>query len=427
MLLDSFEHRGPNGLHRCLVFDVMGPNSSAMFNYLPSNWHPPGKSGEPSENRGGRLAFWIAKSVMRQILLGIDFLHKNGIAHGDLQPGNVLFSVKDLSTFRESDLAQADPLGKTFVKKINEEGEVDFQHLTTGEKDAEADVYTQRHINGKPDPSAPRYIVPKEPMFKYVDLEPPLLVKISDLGGAFFISEPPAKPVTPLALRSPELILGEPISKAQDIWSFGCLMFEFLTGKSLFSVMPPMPSGWGDETFSEDDDAISDAPIEENEHVETTDDEHRGFDNDTRKDAVCKDHSAEENDEGAYDENDELAMGTDDSTDDDHVLQMADLLGPVPSSFMAKFPRSYIYFNDKGDVTKHYVGELTEEDDINHLLILPRIETFLDQEKGADMNSKDAAMVKELLRLTLQFDPADRPTAAMLLAHPWFTNPVADV
>ena len=34
-LLDSFEHHGSNGVHRCLVFDIMGSSSSTMFENLP--------------------------------------------------------------------------------------------------------------------------------------------------------------------------------------------------------------------------------------------------------------------------------------------------------------------------------------------------------------------------------------------------------
>jgi serine/threonine protein kinase len=43
--------------------------------------------------------------------------------------------------------------------------------------------------------------------------------------------------VTPVALRAPELILSQPFGSGIDIWSFGCLMFEFLTGRTLFAVM----------------------------------------------------------------------------------------------------------------------------------------------------------------------------------------------
>lgn len=419
MLLDSFEHRGPNGLHRCLIFDVMGPSSSTMFNYLPSNWRSRSKTGEQPGNGAGRPAFWVAKSVLRQVLLGIDFLHKNRVVHGDLQPGNFLFSMKDLSSFRESDLAEVDSCGDWFVKKVNEKGEVDFQHLTTVEKDADADadVYTQRQVNGKPDPSAPRYIVDKEPMFEYVHVEPPLLVQISDLGGAFFISEPPARPVTPLGLRSPELVLGQTIGEAQDIWSFGCLMFEFLTGRALFSLLPPIHGKRNKETFSKDDDMRArDASVGNKEHAETTNDDHLVSYNDT-----CKDK--DQNKDRSYVEKDKLAIGMNDDTNDDHVLQMAYRLGPLPSSFLANFPRSHFYFDDKGNITKDHVGHLTEEDGINYVPVKSPIETLLDQTKGADMDSRNTIMVKELLRLILRFYPVERPTAEMLLAHPWFMEP----
>jgi serine/threonine protein kinase len=53
---------------------------------------------------------------------------------------------------------------------------------------------------------------------------------------AFLEDKPPQKFVTPLGLRSPESILLNRINRAQDIWSFGCLIFEFVTGRPLFTV-----------------------------------------------------------------------------------------------------------------------------------------------------------------------------------------------
>ena len=38
-------------------------------------------------------------------------------------------------------------------------------------------------------------------------------------------------------LHAPELILKRPFNNSIDIWSFGCLIYEFLTGPQLFTVM----------------------------------------------------------------------------------------------------------------------------------------------------------------------------------------------
>lgn len=254
ILLDSFEHHGPNGVHRCLVFNVMGPSTSTMFESLRSKSTVfPGKLEKCSEpahvysnvDGRGRFPLWMAKSIMGQILLGIDFLHQNGVAHGDLQPGNVLFSVKDLSSLHETQLAQMDQHGYHFVKTENPDGTVNF-HRPNPHWVADHATFEGAQTPGGPmepestqnsdtlrERPAPRYIAMKQPIFDYVDVEAPLLMKVADLGGAFLAFQPPAKPVTPLGLRSPELILREPITLAQDIWSFGCLMLEYITGRML--------------------------------------------------------------------------------------------------------------------------------------------------------------------------------------------------
>lgn len=40
----------------------------------------------------------MVKRILHHTLLGIEFLHANGVAHGDLQQGNLLFPVNDLNT-----------------------------------------------------------------------------------------------------------------------------------------------------------------------------------------------------------------------------------------------------------------------------------------------------------------------------------------
>jgi len=48
--------------------------------------------------------------------------------------------------------------------------------------------------------------------------------------------DPPIKPVIPIGLRAPELILTGAVHKTLDIWSFGCLVFELITGQPLICV-----------------------------------------------------------------------------------------------------------------------------------------------------------------------------------------------
>lgn len=153
-LLDTFEHKGPNGNHRCLVFEVLGPSVASMVEHLPSNLLDP---TAPKTRYQTRYPTWMAKSILRQTLLGIDFLHQAGIAHGDVQPGNLLFPIKDLSQIDENCLIQ--------------------------QCDAESVSEPVRRLDGKVDQWAPRYLALDQPLRNFVYLEKDFAIKISDMGG----------------------------------------------------------------------------------------------------------------------------------------------------------------------------------------------------------------------------------------------------
>ena len=61
-LLDSFEVNGPNGTHTCLVLEVTGRKVA-------------------SESRASGKG---AHNISKQTLLGLDYLHQNGVTHGGL-------------------------------------------------------------------------------------------------------------------------------------------------------------------------------------------------------------------------------------------------------------------------------------------------------------------------------------------------------
>lgn len=66
---------------------------------------------------------------------------------------------------------------------------------------------------------------------------------------AFYRDQQPDKIVTPVALRAPETIFKQKVDEAIDIWSFGILVYELLTGSMLFPV-----ASYGDDDEGMDDD-----------------------------------------------------------------------------------------------------------------------------------------------------------------------------
>jgi serine/threonine-protein kinase SRPK3 len=71
-LLDHFHHKGANGNHVCLVFPVMGHNLGL----------------QATKSLQERIPVAVMKEVARQLLQGLDFLHREcGIIYtGTLRP-----------------------------------------------------------------------------------------------------------------------------------------------------------------------------------------------------------------------------------------------------------------------------------------------------------------------------------------------------
>ena len=96
-LLDSFEHKGPNGLHVCMVFEVLGENLLGLI----KRWN----------HRG--IPMDLVKQITKQVLLGLDYLHREcGIIHTDLKPENVLIEIGDVEQIVKANVKEDKKEGK---------------------------------------------------------------------------------------------------------------------------------------------------------------------------------------------------------------------------------------------------------------------------------------------------------------------------
>ncbi|KAL1860484.1 hypothetical protein VTK73DRAFT_7297 [Phialemonium thermophilum] len=85
--LDSFSLEGPNGSHQCIVLPVLGPCVS------PSLWFR--IKNEPGP---------VLRGMAQQAARAMDFLHKNGLCHGDFRPSNILVKLTRLNKLTEDEL-----------------------------------------------------------------------------------------------------------------------------------------------------------------------------------------------------------------------------------------------------------------------------------------------------------------------------------
>ncbi|KAM9752693.1 SRSF protein kinase 3 isoform 3-T3 [Menidia menidia] len=161
-LLDEFKLAGVNGVHMCLVLELLGPDL---------------RSWQVCFGNPGLQRPWV-KQILTQVLQGLDYLHtKCKIIHTDIKPENILICLDEQSLKPTAGASTPLPLDA----KTTEGGRIN--------------PYSLKEI----------------------------AVKIADLGSSCWVYKHFCEEIQTRQYRSLEVLLGSEYGPPADIWSVACM------------------------------------------------------------------------------------------------------------------------------------------------------------------------------------------------------------
>ncbi|EEP77520.1 predicted protein [Uncinocarpus reesii 1704] len=205
-LLDSFTFSGPNGTHQCLVTDAA---RTSIHEAKEAPYHR-------------LLQLPAAQAITSQLILGLQFIHSQGIVHGDLHLANILLRLPP------------DMQGMTLEQLRDRTGEPAKEQVVCED-------------GALLDHGVPLEVI--VPLWLGIDSDKIFLVDsaimIADFGEAF---DPRVTPQfaahTPPLLAPSESCFAEPgeldesLSFSADIWTLACTIWDIFGSRPPFEAFP---------------------------------------------------------------------------------------------------------------------------------------------------------------------------------------------
>ncbi|KAJ5346331.1 kinase-like protein [Penicillium brevicompactum] len=198
-MLDSFVHEGPNRSHHCLVSEFLGPSLDRFMR-------------EHEKHRyAKKLAMYNVGNIadmMHQVMEAVSFIHEAGMAHGDIQAGNIAFCLPD-GFLQNGDLTD-DFLGIPQEERVLS---VDGKPRAEGVPplmygSAKWPGLFSLNFEGGP-----------------IDMRHRTLdIRLYDFGQSFFHGKEPEVLMQPRMMKAPEGILTDKFDYRVDLWSIGYLI-----------------------------------------------------------------------------------------------------------------------------------------------------------------------------------------------------------
>lgn len=190
----EFWVNGPNGRHLCFVLPFVGPNLSTLSAGIYS-----------------RISSRFAANLSKQAAQAMQLLHSRDRCHGNSTASSISLGLSEqLVSYRIEDLYRLFGIPRT-------------SPFFVGDPD---DPGLGLHT--------PQYFVQALNFFTCSDNIVAKQIRVLDFDQSFQCENPPKTTGTPAKYMAPEVIAGEPPSKASDVWSLGCTIFLLRAGRDIF-------------------------------------------------------------------------------------------------------------------------------------------------------------------------------------------------